>query len=994
MSVRPRHLALLAAVLAALLVALFFRRAHRHEAPAADAVAAARAAAGTPGQPPAAFVPAEVALVRPAAGGRLSGQVTDAAGHGVKGALVCARGSSDQLADDDLGDPICAASRDDGGYELAGLFPAHYELDASAPGHLPGRYREDKRETVVLAPGEHKTGLDLVVRTGGVEVRGRVKDIGAGGVANALVELRSALSGAWQGALVGVRADDRGEFRATVAPGPLEIYAAAPGYTQGYKRGAAPGGFIEVLLTPEAVLVGKVVKQGTGEPVAGARVNCGAVDQTQWLSDRSATSNAEGKFRIERLAPGRYKPSAVTPEGRGKAATSVLLGVGGRSEEIVIELHAAARVSGVVVLADGKSPCPGGWMQLADAKAHAYASGSIEPKGAFDLWGVVPGSYDVDIGCEGQPQLHTDQRLEIGVQGRAGLRFVLPGGQHVSGVVARSEGGGVANAFVTLRTSGGDPRAQQRWAVGETRADGSFDIAGVAPASYTLQVDSADAPPLQEPLTIAVVAGQDLRGLRVVLEATGTLEGKVVDQDGRPVKGAQIHANSDRHEQGGRQSFSRDDGGFTLPGLHEGEYHVVASRNDIALRAPGGHDDDVHGTRVKIRPGSKVLLRLVVERETGTIRGQVLHGGQPVSDAFIDAQRESDSAAASEGDARRTLREGWERQPALTDGEGHFEIADLGAGKYTVRAFRKGGGEAVAEHVVVGSAVTLVISPTGTLQGRITVPGGRAPGSFELTIEDAKEAFSRSERFWWTEGTWKLADLPAGNFRVAATALEGTAEITVPLGEGQNRTGLVLDLIPKAKVRGQVVALDTGKPLPGMFVSVAPASRAQSFFAMDGGGDRRNVTDAEGRFEVEDAPAGKVVLTAFSQDWEATQYRWARGRALLRAGETNEVPPLRTARAQVKAPGRAGDLGFEVKSIVPDPSDPPWVYTVAVVRPDGPAAASGLKAGDVIVSIDGQDVTGPNDYLYYELIEVPRGTTIKLGLARGASASIKAASPL
>jgi S1-C subfamily serine protease len=67
---------------------------------------------------------------------------------------------------------------------------------------------------------------------------------------------------------------------------------------------------------------------------------------------------------------------------------------------------------------------------------------------------------------------------------------------------------------------------------------------------------------------------------------------------------------------------------------------------------------------------------------------------------------------------------------------------------------------------------------------------------------------------------------------------------------------------------------------------------------------------------------------------------------------------------------------------------------VSLIRPTGPAAKSGLRVGDVIVSVDGQDVRGANDYLYAALLEVRTGTTVTLGLGRGDKVTITAGKPL
>jgi Do/DeqQ family serine protease len=55
---------------------------------------------------------------------------------------------------------------------------------------------------------------------------------------------------------------------------------------------------------------------------------------------------------------------------------------------------------------------------------------------------------------------------------------------------------------------------------------------------------------------------------------------------------------------------------------------------------------------------------------------------------------------------------------------------------------------------------------------------------------------------------------------------------------------------------------------------------------------------------------------------------------------------------------------------------------VASVFPDSPAARGGIKSGDVIVSVDGQDVDDPNAF-DYRFATKPLGGSARLGLVRG-----------
>jgi hypothetical protein len=87
--------------------------------------------------------------------------------------------------------------------------------------------------------------------------------------------------------------------------------------------------------------------------------------------------------------------------------------------------------------------------------------------------------------------------------------------------------------------------------------------------------------------------------------------------------------------------------------------------------------------------------------------------GKPVNDAFISAARESDAAGSTHSSVEATRWGDWDSDsvPVLTSTDGTFAVTKLAPGSYSLRAYRKGGGEAVAEHVAVGTTTRLQIKP-------------------------------------------------------------------------------------------------------------------------------------------------------------------------------------------------------------------------------------------------------------------------------------------
>jgi protocatechuate 3,4-dioxygenase beta subunit len=933
----------------------------------------------------------------------IAGTVRDEQARPIVGAQVCAKLQDGELAQTERRPPHCVTTREDGSYRIDQLLGAEHHLFASARGYLPARHESrsgiqgmlDGR--LDLQAGTTRDGVDFILKEGGVEVTGVVKDLAGGEIEGAWVSSGGSW-GADQGATF-TRSDDEGRFSLWVEPPQVTISAFADGYAQGGRGAAIPGSFVEIFLTPESVVVGKVVWAGTDKPVAGAQISAGSRNFfSGGGGNGSVYSEDDGSFRLEGLEPGAYKLSAWSDELTGISAEKVHVGLGQTSEPVVVEVHPAFAVRGVV-LVDGETPCSYGTIRLQDRQRKDEPSrGSTgQEDGTVLIKGILPGTYEVSVSCNTYVSEAEYPDLVIAEASLEGLEWAVHAGRSIRGTVVDAKGQPVANARVSARGKADkDPRARlsNSWAE-RTEPSGSFTVAGLLPGSYEVSVNHEELPSPDEPTVVEVPEGQDVADITLTLPASGEIQGIVRDEKGVAVAGVSVQLEGPRW--GGAQT--NDAGRFTMKGVQVGEHRIVAERGwTDTMRAPGASDDDEAGQRVQVTADEVTEVELVVESQNGRITGRVVgEGGEPIADAFVDAVRESDSAAASAGGGRGRARWGsWARQPVLTDEDGRFELTDLAEqGVYGVHANRKGGGEAIAEHVKTGSDVELAIGETGVLAGVVKLAGGGFPRRFDLSAVDRANGVSQRDGFLYGDGQWRLTNLSAGKYEVAVTASEGNAKIEVELAEGGEQTGIEIVLTPRVTLKGKLVDAATGEAVAGLKVSVR-GEGGGSFRIGQGAGkaDQKDISDAQGNFVVEDVPTGKVSVMVMAPGFTDNDYGWTWvARRLGTEPSTQDIGSIELVKDRVERGKEGGDLGFKTKAGEPGTEPENVRHVVAFVRPGSPAAAAGLKVGDEIITVDGQDVVGTESYRYTKLVTVLPGTKVVLGLADDRSVPVTAAPP-
>ncbi len=700
----------------------------------------ARAEGWIPGPPVKVALPPEGEVEVPVRRGRkLSGLVVDAAsGEPVEGMevdvavqrTVTVPGMGEAQSWMPAGRTVTAA---DGSFRVDDLEPGTVEVRISGKGYRPASVQ-------VTVPEEQDPEPVMVKVKAGETVRGRV--LGPDGIPAAGAAV-TAESGPGVGTSVHTGTDGAFVLEG-LEPGEIRVVAVSEEGLRGEAVTRAGSGEELVIRLERPGRIAGRVADSQGAPVAGAQVTCWGPDGR--MQDR-VSSGPDGSFVLERVSPGTWR-LFVRAEGFAPAGERVEVQPG-EETPVEITLEVGGVVEGVV---RGLGPS-----ELERCQVSGGGSGAVvHPDGTFRMEGVRLGRVRVTAmlmpGSRSRSAV-----VELSDPDEPGwVELDFGGGVTLSGTVTRA-GVGVGGLTVAATALGGGDGGATA-----TAEDGSWEIGGLAPGEYRLEVRSP--------------AGEVLAGEHLVLDGdrqvdlevpAGGLEGRIFDgETGEPVEGAAVEVRRQGIPGVQRRTGSGAGGRFRLEELPDGEYAVT-------VKAP-----EYRPARVQAGVRDGLFTPLDVELERGEGLGLLVRSpsGGTVPSIWV--------VPLGGGAVGGTLS-------TPCDGEGRCTLRDLPAGSWVLLV-----GASSARGLIraenPGPEVTVSLKPGGTL--RVTAPSAGGV-LWRVRITEAGTGLPLPVRRWANPagGEWvpvpetglTLA-VPAGSWTVQAAAPDGTTRartVEVPAGD-------------------------------------------------------------------------------------------------------------------------------------------------------------------------------------------------------------------
>ena len=667
----------------------------------------------------------------------------------------------------------------------------------------------------------------------GATLAGAVRDDGGRPVKGAVV--RAAGDTSWN-APPAERTDERGEFEmAGIPPGEYTVVAREGGRAPGIAAVVVePGGEATVALTVSdgGYVTGRIV-DAAGRPLPG-RVRLEVFEDRglpDFASDAlAAEAKADGTFALGPLPLGSLGIGVSAPRHASRRVEAQVPARGRTVDVGDVALDPGLAIRGRVRDRRKRHRRRHRARPAAGAGRGRRGRGHERDRRPLRPRGLRPGRHEVSASAPGYATAYATAEA-----GGEPVDLVMDVGGAIAGRVVDAEGAPVEEARVTAQA---DDRARGPGGYHSARADegdGRFLLPDVAPGAYDLGVQASGRGEAARS-GVRVVAGRTTDVGTIALARGGTVQGVVVDAEGRGIPGATVHADRDANRRTSQlETQTGSTGAFELSGVPIGPVHVVARHPSYAISSPVVAEVDPE----KETPPVRIVLA-----RGGRIEGRALHrDGRPFTGGRVHAWPLDGRASGG----------GWEAAPLDADGSFVMEHVPAGRMKLDLMAFTPS--SPMVSGMGGGNILTTVASREVEVRDGETAPvdlalrdvvvSGRVTrgGQPEAGVLVGVMSGQGSSVMAWVGPPAARAVAPSGPPPLNAVTREdgayellvftpGRAFVEMQSG-GQHHAGreveipdadrFVLDLeIAGATVAGVVVDRETGEPVPEASCRCAP----------------------------------------------------------------------------------------------------------------------------------------------------------------------------
>jgi len=515
--------------------------------------------------------------------------------------------------------------------------------------------------------------------------------------------------------------------------------------------------FGTIPLGQDGILCGKVWGPDD-RPVCGAGV---AVEMRldarcdHYLEALTAQTDKDGMFEIKGLNEGTYRCSVASPEhtsGRNEIEVT--------DDFSYLELcvEQAATISGRVIDGEGK-PVAG-----AVVSAGRRRSATTDEKGAFLLGGLDESDYHLRVSAEGYAPKNnkvTTVKVKAGKTAERDIT-VLPTGSLLLALNPEKDGVSVPSEVTASLSVRGEWQSGYRHLTVPVK-DGKALFNDVACGAYSVQLEGSQFGDSSAPVKIE--SGEEATAILLLLK-TVPFAGRVVDEFGVPVEGANVIAGIGKRE-----------GGYTSPSSFEYESTDAEGKFGFAGLGEGTIEIRIHteealpfSEKIQLTEGGETNREFVLSKGI-SISGKVVdEGGKPAFGAEVSIEQPRDM--------HDPFSWGSDEKDVETDSEGRFSVDGLLAGGALLKIEHSDMIPLTKNIEISANAKpeTLYVLKKGlTLVGKVVDRDGLpiSEADVEVTIEDkgSDESYGKNAETG-DDGSFRIAGLPAGSVDVAIEAEE------------------------------------------------------------------------------------------------------------------------------------------------------------------------------------------------------------------------------